>query len=179
LKALYLEYGLNAVGLVPHMIFLVDFVARGLDRGLNAGAEAWVLFGLGAMAGPLLAGRLADRIGFKAALRLAFLAQAAGVGWLAVASDAIALAVSSLTIGAFVPGIVPLVLGRIHELTPADPVARTAAWSIATTAFALGQAGAGYGFAFLYAETASYALLFGLGAAAFVLALAIDLGAKS
>src|SRR5438046_829401 len=30
LRALYLEYALNAVGLVPHMVFLVDFVARGL-----------------------------------------------------------------------------------------------------------------------------------------------------
>ena len=30
LVALYVEYGLNAIGLVPHMIFLVDFVARGL-----------------------------------------------------------------------------------------------------------------------------------------------------
>ncbi|MBV9587670.1 MAG: YbfB/YjiJ family MFS transporter, partial [Alphaproteobacteria bacterium] len=28
LRALYLEYALNAVGLVPHMVFLVDFIAR-------------------------------------------------------------------------------------------------------------------------------------------------------
>jgi MFS family permease len=38
LGALYIEYGLNAVGLVPHMIFLVDFVARGLAKGLASGA---------------------------------------------------------------------------------------------------------------------------------------------
>src|SRR5581483_6542193 len=30
LRALYVEYALNAVGLVPHMVFFVDFVARGL-----------------------------------------------------------------------------------------------------------------------------------------------------
>jgi len=30
LYALYVEYGLNAIGLVPHMVFLVDFVARRL-----------------------------------------------------------------------------------------------------------------------------------------------------
>ena len=29
LRALYAEYAVNAVGLVPHMVFLVDFVARG------------------------------------------------------------------------------------------------------------------------------------------------------
>jgi hypothetical protein len=39
LFAPYVEYGLNAIGLVPHRIFLVDFVARGLGRGLVAGAQ--------------------------------------------------------------------------------------------------------------------------------------------
>jgi hypothetical protein len=38
LRALYGEYGLNAAGLVPHMVFLVDFVARGLGAGLETGA---------------------------------------------------------------------------------------------------------------------------------------------
>lgn len=32
LRALYAEYALNALGLVPHMIFLVDFVARDWGR---------------------------------------------------------------------------------------------------------------------------------------------------
>lgn len=86
LNALYIVYGLNAVGLVPHMILLVDFVARGLGRGLAAGAQCWVLFGIGAMAGPLVAGRLGDRISFGAAMRLALLVQAVAVGMLAVSA---------------------------------------------------------------------------------------------
>jgi MFS family permease len=44
---IYLSYGLCGVGLGPHMVFLVDFVARGLGRGLEAGSLAWVLFGGG------------------------------------------------------------------------------------------------------------------------------------
>lgn len=32
LRALFIEYGLNAAGWVPHMMFLVDFVALGLGR---------------------------------------------------------------------------------------------------------------------------------------------------
>jgi predicted MFS family arabinose efflux permease len=175
LKWLYLEYGLNAVGLVPHMVFLVDFVARGLDQGLEAGGRYLVLFGLGAMLGPVLAGHLADRIGFGPALRLAFLVQATGVGALAIVGGPIGLALSSIVVGAFVPGIVPLVLGRVHELVPSDRHGRTAAWSLATTAFALGQAGAAYGFSFLFNHMGSYIPLFGLGAAALVLALTIDL----
>jgi predicted MFS family arabinose efflux permease len=178
LKALYLEYGLGAVGLVPHMVFLVDFVARGLGRGLDAGAGYWVIFGLAATIGPVLAGRLADRIGFGPALRLAFLVQAAAVALLVVADGAAGLALSSIVIGAFVPGIVPLVLGRVRELAGRDERSRTAAWSIATVAFALGQAGAAYGFSFLFARTGSYAVLFALGAAALILALLIDLAAN-
>ncbi len=175
LRALSLEYGLNAVGLVPHMVFLVDFVARGRGLGLETGAIYWVLFGLGAVAGPVLAGHLADRIGFRRALRLAFLLQAAAVALLAVAGGPLALAASSIVIGAFVPGIVPLVLGRALQLAAPDQASRTAAWSLATTAFALGQAGAAYGFSYLYAEGGGYALLFTLGAAGLLLALIIDL----
>jgi len=175
LRSLYLEYGLNAVGLVPHMVFLVDFIARGLDRGLDAGAGYWVLFGLGAMLGPALAGHVADRIGFRATLRLALLVQAAAVASLAVIDGPGGLVLSSIVVGGFVPGIVPLVLGRVHELVPHDRQGRGAAWSLATGAFALGQAGAAYGFSFLFQRGASYVLLFELGAAALVLALAIDL----
>ena len=174
-KALYVEYALNAVGLVPHMIFLVDFVARGLGQGLAAGGRYWVVFGVGAMLGPVLTGHLADRIGFGPAVRLAFLIQAGAVAVPALSASPAWLVVSSFLVGAFVPGIVPLVLGRLHELIAADAETRTAAWSRATAAFALGMAVAGYGLSFVYARTGDYAILFTLGAGAILLALAIDL----
>lgn len=43
LLALYVAYALNATGLVPHMVFLVDFVARGLGEGIHAERQraAW------------------------------------------------------------------------------------------------------------------------------------------
>ena len=44
------EYALNAFGLVQHMVFLVDFIARGLGRGLETGGFYWTIFGLGAVA---------------------------------------------------------------------------------------------------------------------------------
>ena len=55
---------------------------------------------------------------------------------------------------------------------------RTAAWGRATTAFAIGLTAAGYGFSFVYARTASYAMLFALGGAFLALALAIDLAVR-
>jgi predicted MFS family arabinose efflux permease len=173
--ALLAAYGLNAAGLVPLMVFLVDFVARFLHRGLEVGAGYWVVFGLGAMAGPLLAGALADRAGFRRSLRLAFLVQAAAVALPAFTSATPWLLVSSAVAGAFTPGIVPLVLGRVHELLPGDPVAQRAVWSRTTMAWALFQAGPAYFYSWLFGRTGGdYPLLFALGAGALALALAID-----
>ena len=176
LRALYAEYALNAAGWVPHMIFLVDFVARGLGQGVQVGAEYWVVFGLGATLGPVLAGHLADRAGFAAALRLAFLVEAAAVALPAFDLGTGWLIASSLVVGSFVTGTVPLVLGRIGELLPHHPARQKAAWSKATIAFALFQAGAAYALSFVFAQSGgNYRLLFVIGAACMVLALAIDL----
>ncbi|WIW44491.1 MFS transporter [Bradyrhizobium sp. 62B] len=173
-RALLVQYGLNAVALVPHMVFIVDFVARGLGQGVAAGSRYWVLYGLGAIVGPLVTGHLGDRSGFGPALRLAFLIEAAAVLLPTVSNAPISLIVSSVVVGGFTPGIVPLVLGRIHELIP-HSTERQRAWSHVTTSFALFQAVAAYGFSWIYAKTGGdYLVLFGLGAAAVVLALALD-----
>ncbi|MBR0780624.1 MFS transporter [Bradyrhizobium iriomotense] len=176
-RALLVQYGLNAVALVPHMVFIVDFVARGLGQGIAAGSRYWVLYGLGAIAGPLVTGHLGDRSGFGPALRAAFLIEAAAVLLPTVSTAPLSLIVSSVVVGGFTPGIVPLVLGRIHELVPHSSEQQRATWSHATTSFALFQAAAAYGFSWIYAQTGGdYLVLFGLGGGAVVLALAIDLG---
>ena len=180
LRALYLEYALNAVGLVPHMVFLVDFIARDLGQGLHEAARYWVIFGVGALVGPLAGGHLGDRIGFRTALRLAFVAQALCVALPLITVASIGLAVSSFVVGAFVPGCVAITIGRTRELIPADPARQAAAWGFCTTAFALGQAIAGYGFSFIFAHSENaYPTLFLLAAAALLLALAIDFIAGS
>jgi predicted MFS family arabinose efflux permease len=174
--ALLIQYGLNACALVPHMVFIVDFVARGLGQGIAAGSHYWVLYGLGAIIGPLLTGHLGDRAGFGSALRAAFLVEAIAVLLPAVSTEPTSLIVSSVIIGGFTPGIVPLVLGRIHELVPHSAEQQRATWGHATTSFALFQAAAAYGFSWLFAHTGGdYLLLFQLGGGAVTLALAIDL----
>lgn len=176
LRALYAEYALNAAGWVPHMIFLVDFVARGLGQGVEAGAEYWVLFGIGATVGPVLAGALADRIGFGRALRLAFTLQAVGVVIPALGLGDGWLMASSVVVGAFVTGTVPLVLGRVHELLAHHPAHRNPAWRTATVSFALFQAVAAYALSYVFNQSGgNYILLFVIGTASMVLALAIDL----
>jgi hypothetical protein len=87
-----------------------------------------------------------------------------------------AMIVSSVIAGAFTPGIVPLTLGRIHELVPHNSTEQGAVWAQATTSFALFQAGGAYGLSYCFEQTGgNYALLFMIGAAAITTALAIDL----
>jgi Uncharacterised MFS-type transporter YbfB len=43
-------YALNGIGWMPHMVFLVDFVARGMGKGVQIGSEFWVVFGIAAIA---------------------------------------------------------------------------------------------------------------------------------
>ena len=122
----------------------------------------------------MIFGHAADRFGFGPALRAGLAIEAAAVVLPAMSAGPVSLCVSSLLAGAFTPGIVPLVLGRIRELLPADGGVQQAAWSRATMAFALGQAAAAYGFSFLFAAGGEYPALFELGAGALLLALAID-----
>ncbi|GAB0119683.1 YbfB/YjiJ family MFS transporter [Acidisoma sp. 7E03] len=175
LLPLYVTYGLNAAGWVPHMIFLVAFVAEGLGRGEAVGAAYWVLFGIGATVGPILAGALGDRLGFGPALRLAFAIETAAILLPVLTVAAPALILSSLVVGAFVTGTAPLVLGRLHEILPGT-AHRHVAWSEATTAFALFQAAAAYALSFVFARSGGdYRLLFALGAVAMAASLLVDL----
>ena len=70
--------------------------------------------------------------------------------------------------------LLALVLRRAGELA-GGPKRQQLAWSRATIAFALGQAGAAYGFSYLFDLGGSYLPLFALGAGAFVVALAINI----
>jgi hypothetical protein len=79
-------------------------------------------------------------------------------------------------VGAFTPGIVPLVLGRVNELLADHPAAQKGAWRTATTSFAVMQAVAAYGSSFLFSRSGGdYRTLFAIGAASLVLALIVDL----
>jgi len=172
---LYLQYGLMAVALVPAMVFLVDFVTRGLGAGAHAGAQFWVVYGMGAIAGPPLYGWLADRLGARRALRLTLAVQAVAVGVLWLSGSMLWLAAAAMVIGTFPPGIVPLALARVHERLH-DHVAQSRAWSRATISFAACQALAGYAYSAVFAANGGHhRTLFGIALGALVIAIASDL----
>lgn len=173
---LFGQYGLMAVALVAPMVFLVDFVQRGLAGDPHAGAYYWILYGVGAMMGPPLYGWLGDRLGPRSALRLVLAMQAVAMAALTLAHGGALLAAAAFMVGTFPPGIVPLALARIHDLIPHDPLAQNRAWSRATVSFATFQAVAGYAYSAVFSATGGqHRVLFAVGAVALVVALLAEL----
>jgi predicted MFS family arabinose efflux permease len=144
--------------------------------GTHTAALFWIVYGIGATAGPMLYGVAGERMGIGNATRLTLALQIGAAAALVLAHHVAILVAATFVIGTYPPGIVPLTLGRIRHTLPQDVPAQGAAWSRATTVFALFQALAGYAYSWLFAATGGehrYPML--VGAAAFALALVADL----
>ncbi len=177
---LYGQYAANALGLVPAMILLVDYVARGLRLGTRAGSIYWILFGVAGVIGPLATGYVSGRIGYRQTYRAALFLQVIALGLLACTTNLVAIGISTVILGVFTVGVVLVVLGRVQEILPDDNLAQRAAWSRATVIFALFQALSAYGYAFIFRHTAgNYTLIFLCGLVALVLAFIAGLSGRS
>jgi predicted MFS family arabinose efflux permease len=175
---LFAQYALMAAGLVPAMVFLVDYVARGLGSGPHMGALIWIMYGLGAIAGPVTYGFLADTLGARLGIRLVLVVQAIALGLMSISSSFMALALLAVILGSFPPGIVPLALARVHELVPEHHLQQIT-WSRATVSFATFQAIAGFAYSALFnASGGNHALLFIIACGAIVLALLLEQGMR-
>ena len=175
---LFAQYAFMAAGLVHAMVFLVDYVARGLGAGAHIGALIWVMYGLGAIIGPVSYGFLADKLGARLSIRLVLAVQAVAVGLLSISSSFTALALLAVILGSFPPGIVPLALARVHELIP-NHHQQQIAWSRATVSFATFQAIAGFAYSALFNSSGGHhALLFIIAAGAIVVALLLEQGMR-
>ncbi|HEX8594552.1 MAG TPA: YbfB/YjiJ family MFS transporter [Pseudomonas sp.] len=178
-SAVYLlfgQYALMAAGLVPAMVFLVDYVTRGQGASAHVGALIWVMYGIGAILGPVIYGLLADHLGARRSIRLVLLIQAIAVAGLCMTTSYLLLGLLAVIIGSFPPGIVPLALARIHELVP-NHEQQQVAWSRATVSFATFQALAGYGYSVVFNSNGGHhVMLFAIAAGAITAALIADWG---
>ncbi|QQZ39862.1 YbfB/YjiJ family MFS transporter [Pseudomonas sp. SK3(2021)] len=178
LRLLFAQYALMATGLVPAMVFLVDYVARGLDAGPHVAALVWVMYGIGAIVGPMVYGLLADHLGARRGIRWVLIAQALAVGALSITRQPWLLCGLAILIGSFPPGIVPLALARVHELKQ-HAHAQQVAWSRATVAFASFQALAGAAYSLIFnASGGHHRPLFVIASLALLLAIVLDLAAR-
>jgi predicted MFS family arabinose efflux permease len=156
------SYALDATGFIPHTVFLVDFIARGLGQGLQVGGAYWMLFGVSAAAGPMVVGLVAERIGFGPAYVSAMVVKGLAVALPLLSTSVLALAVSSVVVGALVAGTTSLLSGWVAERFGL-PFHRQI-WGWMTSAFGGALALAGYGFSAMFARGVDYDVLFAIGA---------------
>ncbi len=81
LKALLVAHLLFSVGLVPHTLYWVDFLRRGVGAHASLVALNWGLVGVFSFLGPIMAALLARRIGNARALVVAFAAIGLGIAF--------------------------------------------------------------------------------------------------
>ncbi len=167
-------YACDALGFIPHTVFWVDYIARGLGLGLEVGGAYWVLFGLGAAAGPFLAGLVADRIGLGRTYVAAMSVKAAAVALPLLSTSHLGLAASSLVVGALIAGTTTLCSAWVAEQAGLADHRRI--WGWMTSAFAVAQAAGAWALSHLFAVTGSHAILFAIGAAALAAGATLGLG---
>lgn len=169
---LLISYACNAVGFVPHTVFWVDFISRGLNRGIEQGTRFWILLGIAAAIGPVITGFIADKIGFAKSIRISLLVKAAGVVLPLVSTASWSLALSSIFVGSLALGISSLASGRTTELVAHSRQKQV--WSMMTIAFSITHAATAYILSFLFSVRHSYYLLFEIGAATLLVGSILD-----
>lgn len=159
-----LAYSLDAFGYIPHTVFWVDYLQRELFFSADFVAFQWGLFASGAIIAPFFIGFLGARIGYQTTLLLAFMCKAFAISLPLMSNHVLVLSLSSILVGAMVPGVVASVAGRVSELVPAEM--QVSIWGIATSTFAIVQGISAYAVGYLYVEGAGPQFVFFLGALA-------------
>jgi len=167
LVRLMLAHALFSFSIVPHTIYWVDYIARGLALGPAIGGLHWTLVGLAAILGPLFTAMLARAIGTAAALVVSFAILSIGIAAPALSPAAAVLVVSSLIFGAQ-PGVSSLMAARARDLgNPAEiPRVMRAMILANATGGVIGGLIAPWIYAGAFAAAAGPVVLFGVGASA-------------
>lgn len=157
---LLVTYGLYAAGMVPPMVYLADLAARGRGLGVGIGALLWLVFGLAGVAGGVLSGRVVDRLGGMATLRLWLLIQAAALA-LCLPPWPVLVLPAAAAAGFAAVGVTAVALSVTREIAG---VQATGLWLRCNLSFAVVQTVVGFGLAAVFAATGeSHLAVFGAG----------------
>lgn len=178
IQCLFVQYGLMAISIVAPAVFLVDFLNRGMHLGGYIASICWGLYGIGSMFGPPLYGVFADYFGSKRVLQVVLFIQFVALLMLTQMENIWLMGGVAFVIGTFPPGIVPLMLARIHD-SVSDVSLQNIYWSRATIYFASSQAIAGYVLSAIFNMSGNeHRLLFFVGGGALFLALLLEISFK-
>ncbi len=177
-RLLPLQYGLVSIGVVPQMVFLVDYIARDVGLGVTDASHYLLVYGLGSLAGPVLYTFATGKIGLRTTLRAGIIVQLVSCVLLLMGESTAFLGAASFLAGLGMPGMVAAFLLRSQQISEGNVDAHRALWGATTAAFAVGQAIAAFGTSYLLDRFGEggigYPLLFGAGAACLAAAFALD-----
>ncbi len=155
-----------SIAIVPHTLYWVDYIARGLNLGIAEGGFQWSVVGLASIGGPWSMAALGLLLGTAVALPLSFITLGIGIGAPLFSSAGSVLLLSSVLFGAQ-PGLSALMAARVRDLADAEHMPRLMRAMVLASAG--GAVVAGAVLPQLYEMTQSHVLIFAIGGASMIL----------
>jgi predicted MFS family arabinose efflux permease len=166
-KKLVAAQAMFSIGLVPHSIYWVDYIVRGLGEPMREGAFQWALVGLGALVGTVFWGRIADRFGLNIGLVAVFAALSASIILPVLIPGAAVMIFSSLVFGSQ-PGSSAVIASRAQQAM--GTASMVPLWRLMVLSVGTAQIIGGIGLVELYNRTGDYRPVFLIGGIAMGLA---------
>jgi predicted MFS family arabinose efflux permease len=166
-KKLVAAQAMFSIGLIPHSIYWVDYIVRGLGAPMSEGALQWSLVGLGALIGTVLWGRIADRVGLNIGLVAVFAALSASIILPVLIPGTAIIVFSSLVFGSQ-PGSSAVIASRAQQAMGAASMVPLWRWMVVSVGTA--QVVGGISLVELYNRTGDYTPVFLVGGIAMALA---------
>ena len=169
LTLIAVAYFLAAVGIIPHTLFLSDYLHRDLGTSMAEASQLFALVGAGSLVGAAMSGVLARWWGTLAALLANYVIGAAAVAMILLSGSVALVSASAVLIGFFLMQCVALTSVRTSEI--AGPERHPRWWGILTLGFGLGLAAGSYGFSGLLSLGLDYLDTFRIAQGILILAL--------
>ncbi len=158
-------YIIAGVGVIPHTLFIVQYIANHLHHGNYLGGLAWIFYGFGAILAPLAFGILSDYFETRSCLTLCYFLSIVALALPLISNHIWILYLSSFLAGGLIWAAVGLCSARLSEIMSGHNY--TAWWGYATTGISASQAIAAFFMSFLMVEAHGYMWMFAIGAIAY------------
>lgn len=166
-----IAYTLISVAVVPHTLFLADYMHRDLGLSVGDSSSLFGILGLGCAVGATYVGLLIRLLGTRGSLFISYSMGGAAIAMVLLFDEVIIVAASSFLIGVSLFGIVTLSSIRTLEIVGLSRHAHF--WGFMALGFGLGMALGSYAMSVLLSLGFSYIDLFKVAQATVILALGI------
>ena len=166
-------YVLAAIGIIPHTLFLTDYLHRDLGVSASGSSSLFAIFGIGCAVGALTSGVASKFLGTRLSLSINYLIGAIAVALVLIFSSLTIVTGSAFLLGFFLLQCVPLTSMRTRELVGLNRHPHY--WGLLTLAFGSGLLVGSYGMSALLSLGFEYINLFMVAEVALIMGLILIL----